>query len=317
MENQMLASMFGWATEQQVASCVFFVAMMAENFYGENRNRNWFCTYFFFLFSNILNRGWSMVERRDNSRPRCATIKIAEQCAQLCRRKIFSLSVEIQFSLFTNIIQLVRQFAPAREEVNKRWSSFQSNWRWFHRCRIAQSSKWRVSSCFVCWWHLNVKRNWMEIPLVDALAWMAFHNWMVKTRWMNRKREKESRALWEVGNYPVIMHSQSRVTCRLRGRLRSEIDFVEKPLSIMKSLLQSFVIARSCERRSAERVELIFAWNHRPKWLNMKLMLVVFLDVFCFTLSRRNLSLKYCHKKFTTNVTSAFFIFFLTLFAKI
>lgn len=77
----------------------------------------------------------------------------------------------------------------------------------------------------------------MEIPLVDALARMAFHNRTVKTRWMNRKREKESRALWEVGNYPVIMHSPSRVTCRLRGRLRSEIDFVEKPLGIMKSLL--------------------------------------------------------------------------------
>lgn len=53
-----------------------------------------------------------MVERRDNSRPRRATIKIAERCAQLCRRTIFSL---ISFSLFTNIIQLVRQFALARE----------------------------------------------------------------------------------------------------------------------------------------------------------------------------------------------------------
>lgn len=70
----------------------------------------------------------------------------------------------------------------------------------------------------------------MEIPPVDALARLAFHNGMVKTRRMSRKREKKSRALWEVGNYPVIMHSQSRVTCRLRGRLRSEIDFVEKPL---------------------------------------------------------------------------------------
>lgn len=57
-----------------------------------------------------------MAERRDNSRPRSAIIKIVEQYAQLCRRKIFSLSGEVQFSLlFTNIIQLVRQFAPAHE----------------------------------------------------------------------------------------------------------------------------------------------------------------------------------------------------------
>lgn len=54
----------------------------------------------------------------------------------------------------------------------------------------------------------------------------------------------------------------------------------------MKSLLQSFVIARSCERRGAERVELIFAWNHRPNVAQHEAHACRIYRSFCFTLSR-------------------------------
>lgn len=119
---------------------------------------------------------------------------------------------------------------------------------------------------------------------------MAFHN--QRPRWIENERKSRRRALWEVENYPVIMHAAISRHVSSPGSswsVNGEKRLRRESIKLFEKSLTSRVELRDRVNR-AER-ESIFTWNHlgsSGRNMNVKLMLVVFLDLFRFTLSRKN-----------------------------
>lgn len=151
--------------------------------------------------------------RQKHPTARCCTLRLRVAFTQLCRRKIFPYQPAFARPLLTN-----KSSFDSINRSNLCWATrgqqtaipaIGSN-RWFHRskCSITKSdASALVLSAEVTFEHAHDEEwlNGNSAGAVGALARMAFHN--QRPRWIENERKSRRRALWEVENYPVIMHA--------------------------------------------------------------------------------------------------------------